>query len=158
MYWLRRTKTAKVVVTATSNATPTTTAERGDLDGPDRLGRFRGEGLVLMWRRRSWARPAAGGDCGEIGSLRQITTAPRWPSAAMSNWGVVPDVGPGLCATCAHVETIRSDRGSVFFRCSLSDIDPRFPKYPTLPVVECSGWDSVRNSERGPREPQIEDE
>src|ERR1035441_7941443 len=79
VYWLRRTKTAKVVVTATSNTTPTTTAERGDLDGPDRLGRFRGEGLMLMWRRRSWARSAVDRDCGEIGSLRQITTAPRWP-------------------------------------------------------------------------------
>ena len=76
----------------------------------------------------------------------------------MSNWGMVPDVGPGLCATCGHVETIRSDRGSVFFRCRLSDIDPCFPKYPALPVVECSGWDSVRHSEREPREPPIEDE
>ena len=34
---------------------------------------------MLMWRRRSWARSVVGGDCGEIGSLRQITTAPRWP-------------------------------------------------------------------------------
>jgi hypothetical protein len=76
----------------------------------------------------------------------------------MSNWGMVHDVGPGLCATCGYVETIRSDRGSVFFRCRLSDIDPCFPKYPALPVVECSGWDSVRHSEREPREPPIEDE
>ena len=80
------------------------------------------------------------------------------PSAAMSNWGVASHADPGLCATCGHVETIRSDRGSVFLRCKLSDTDPRFPKYPTLPVVECSGWDSVRHSERGPREPPIEDE
>src|ERR1035438_1520069 len=79
VYWFRRTKTAKVVVTATSNTTPTTTAERGDLDGPDRLGHFRGEGLMLMWRRRSWAKSAVDRDCGEIGSLRQITTAPCWP-------------------------------------------------------------------------------
>jgi hypothetical protein len=61
---------------ANSDITPTTTAETGDLDGPDRLGRFRGAGLVLMLRRRPWARSPASGDCGEIGSLRQITTAP----------------------------------------------------------------------------------
>ena len=76
MYWLRRTRTARVVVAATSDITPTTTAETGDLDGPDRLGRFRGAGLVLMLRRRPCARSTASGDCSEIGSLRQITTAP----------------------------------------------------------------------------------
>jgi hypothetical protein len=76
VYWLRRTRTAMVVVAATSDTTPTTTAENGDLDGPDRLGRPRGAGLVLMLRRRPWARSTASGDCGEIGSLRQITTAP----------------------------------------------------------------------------------
>jgi len=46
----------------------------------------------------------------------------------------------GLCANCAHAQTIRSDRESVFIRCGLSDFDPRFPKYPRLPVIECSGW------------------
>src|ERR1019366_3158804 len=60
----------------------------------------------------------------------------------MSNWGVVPRIGPGLCATCGHVDTVRSNRGSVFLRCRLSDVDPHFPKYPTLPVVECIGWAS----------------
>ena len=88
----------------------------------------------------------------------RLLQAGAGPSAAMSNWGVASHTDPGLCATCGHVETIRSDRGSVFLRCKLSGTDPRFPKYPTLPVVECSGWDSVRHSERGPREPPIEDE
>jgi hypothetical protein len=32
----------------------------------------------------------------------------------------------GLCATCAHVETIRSDRVSTFYRRLLSARDPRF--------------------------------
>ena len=47
---------------------------------------------------------------------------------------------PGLCATCTHKQEITSDRGSTFVRCSLSDTDPSFPKYPRLPVIQCSGY------------------
>jgi len=32
---------------------------------------------------------------------------------------------------------MRNDRGSVFLMCLLSKTDPRFPKYPRLPVVTC---------------------
>jgi hypothetical protein len=46
----------------------------------------------------------------------------------------------GLCATCQHVRVIRSDRGSLFYLCELSASDPRFPKYPRLPVLSCSGY------------------
>lgn len=28
----------------------------------------------------------------------------------------------------------------MFYRCKLSDTDPRFPKYPRLPVRQCDGW------------------
>jgi hypothetical protein len=35
---------------------------------------------------------------------------------------------------------IRSDRGSVFLLCLLSKTDPRFPKYPRLPVLSCAGY------------------
>jgi hypothetical protein len=49
----------------------------------------------------------------------------------------------GLCATCAHVETIRSGRGSIFCRCLLSTRDPRFLKYPRLPVLVCPGYASA---------------
>jgi hypothetical protein len=51
--------------------------------------------------------------------------------------------GADLCATCVHAKTIRSDRGSTFLRCALSDQDQRFPKYPRLPVFECGGWKPV---------------
>jgi hypothetical protein len=33
-----------------------------------------------------------------------------------------------------------SARGSTFWRCALSARDPRFPKYPRLPVVRCVGF------------------
>ena len=47
----------------------------------------------------------------------------------------------GLCATCRHVEPIVSARGSTFYLCQLALTDPTFPKYPTLPVIECEGYE-----------------
>lgn len=49
--------------------------------------------------------------------------------------------GPGLCAGCTNSVIVRSDRGSVFFRCKLAESDPRFPKYPRLPVLACDGFE-----------------
>jgi hypothetical protein len=46
----------------------------------------------------------------------------------------------GLCSTCRHSQVIESSKGSVFWLCELSKIDPRFPKYPRLPVLACSGY------------------
>jgi hypothetical protein len=45
----------------------------------------------------------------------------------------------GLCATCQHLRVAASKR-SVFVRCGLADLDPRFSKYPPLPVVVCGGY------------------
>ena len=45
----------------------------------------------------------------------------------------------GLCGSCRHADVIRSARGSIFYLCTLSAIDPRFPRYPSLPVISCSG-------------------
>ena len=50
---------------------------------------------------------------------------------------------PGLCADCKFAHVIESDRGSVFYQCKLSFTDPRFPKYPRLPVLECDGYVKV---------------
>lgn len=47
----------------------------------------------------------------------------------------------GLCATCVHVRRITSDRGSVFYLCQLSKVDPSYPKYPRLPVLQCAGYE-----------------
>lgn len=46
----------------------------------------------------------------------------------------------GLCASCAHARVIESARGSRFYLCELAARDGRFPRYPTLPVVACVGW------------------
>jgi hypothetical protein len=50
----------------------------------------------------------------------------------------------GLCATCQHAKVLTNDRGSTFYRCGLSITDPRFPKYPRLPVVTCDGYAANR--------------
>jgi hypothetical protein len=47
---------------------------------------------------------------------------------------------PGLCQSCLHARRIESDRGSVFFQCKLAFTDPRFAKYPRLPVIVCEGY------------------
>jgi hypothetical protein len=46
----------------------------------------------------------------------------------------------GLCATCVHAEIVSSSKGSTFYRCLLAETDPRFRKYPALPVLTCSGY------------------
>jgi len=46
---------------------------------------------------------------------------------------------PGLCATCSHLQ-LRASRRSTFVRCALAATDPRFVRYPPLPVLRCSGY------------------
>jgi hypothetical protein len=53
----------------------------------------------------------------------------------------------GLCNSCRYAEILRSPR-SVFLRCGRAADDPRYPRYPGLPVVACDGW-----AEGEPREP-----
>ena len=51
-----------------------------------------------------------------------------------------PRANLGLCADCVHARLITSDRGSQFLFCQLSQSDLQFPKYPRLPVLQCSGY------------------
>jgi hypothetical protein len=55
-----------------------------------------------------------------------------------------------MCATCRHMEKIVSARGSTFYLCQLALTDPRFSKYPTLPVLACEGYEPL--VERVPEE------
>lgn len=47
---------------------------------------------------------------------------------------------PGLCGTCVNARVVESARGSRFWLCELSRTDPRFPRYPRLPVLRCGGY------------------
>jgi hypothetical protein len=54
------------------------------------------------------------------------------------------DNAVGLCATCKWVRIVRNRRGSVFYRCLRAETappDPRFVRYPPLPVLSCPGYD-----------------
>jgi hypothetical protein len=54
----------------------------------------------------------------------------------------------GLCARCRHARIVTTPR-SRFWRCALAVHDPRFEKYPRLPVLECEGFEPGR--ELGPK-------
>ena len=51
----------------------------------------------------------------------------------------------GLCGGCAWADAVRSARGSVFLRCRRSDLDPRYAKYPSLPRLECAGFELAKD-------------
>ena len=53
---------------------------------------------------------------------------------------------PGLCGTCRHSRLIETARGSIFRLCERSATDPRFPRYPNLPVVRCAGFEPVEGA------------
>ena len=54
----------------------------------------------------------------------------------------------GLCATCVHLDVKRSQRGSIFFYCKRSETDPRFVRYPPIPVVACAGHEPKDGARR----------
>ncbi len=47
---------------------------------------------------------------------------------------------PGLCGACDFRRIVTSGRGSSFSLCLRSKLDPTFPRYPELPVLECRGF------------------
>lgn len=55
----------------------------------------------------------------------------------------------GLCTVCAHVKVIHNRRGSSFFLCERSRVDPSFRRYPPLPVLRCRGFEPGEGAEGG---------
>ena len=54
------------------------------------------------------------------------------------------DPAVGLCAHCRFARVQTTARGGRFWRCLRSDDDPRFPRYPRLPITACPGYDDSR--------------
>ena len=58
----------------------------------------------------------------------------------------------GLCERCVHMQIVTSAKGSQFYLCRLSATDPRFPRYPPIPVIRCDGFthaDPAPNTDGG---------
>ena len=56
---------------------------------------------------------------------------------------------PGLCGTCRHSRIVETRRGSTFRLCQRSTTDPRFARYPDLPVVRCVGYEILHARDDG---------
>jgi hypothetical protein len=52
----------------------------------------------------------------------------------------------GLCFHCRHARVVPS-RHAEYWMCRLSLVDPRFPKYPRLPVLACDGYEPGEREE-----------
>jgi len=55
----------------------------------------------------------------------------------------------GLCPNCAFARIVRSAKGSRFYLCRRAETDPRFPKYPRLPVLRCEGYEPGQDERAG---------
>jgi hypothetical protein len=60
----------------------------------------------------------------------------------------VPHPPAGLCDSCRHQKLIGNTRGSTFSMCLRHRTDPRFPKYPRIPVGACPGYERRPADER----------
>lgn len=45
-----------------------------------------------------------------------------------------------LCETCQWVRIVTTPKGSRFLLCTLSATDPRMPKYPPQPLLDCGRY------------------
>jgi hypothetical protein len=77
--------------------------------------------MLTEVRRKTYAAPAALFDMTENNKISRDTSR------------------VGLCADCLHAQEIESIRGSTFYLCERSASDQTLPKYPRLPVAQCSG-------------------
>jgi hypothetical protein len=57
-------------------------------------------------------------------------------------------IAAGLCRMCRYGRNVSSSRGSHFLLCERSRTDERFPRYPSLPVRRCSGFEANGDSGR----------
>lgn len=60
----------------------------------------------------------------------------------------------GLCAECTFHRVVENARGSRFWLCQRSRFDPRFPRYPRLPVLACPGFRPGTAEPQAPQRPE----
>ena len=88
---------------------------------------FRGRGNAFRRRRGPVFRRS-----GSVPSVRP----PQTPSDARSNDGTADH----LCGSCRHVRRLGRDGGPTYFLCTRHRTDPRFARYPRIPVRRCCGF------------------
>jgi len=54
-----------------------------------------------------------------------------------------PVTHAGLCAVCRHARRVDTRRGSTFLLCERAASDPRYARYPALPVLRCQGHEPL---------------
>ena len=59
----------------------------------------------------------------------------------------------GLCATCRYRRIVPGAR-SIFYMCERSFTDPRFRRYPPLPVIRCVGYERQASAACDPEKTQ----
>ncbi len=47
----------------------------------------------------------------------------------------------GLCGRCKHHRVVGNRKGSRFYLCERAKEDPEYARYPSLPVLECRGYE-----------------
>src|SRR6185437_697849 len=101
--------------------------------------------LIASWKYR-WALQwrCSSQSSGECRKVRDPMSAQKEENARLQKDRI------GLCATCQHTRRVQSDRGAVFYRCARAAVDPRFKKYPPLPVLQCAGYEPGPAVEPGP--------
>jgi hypothetical protein len=57
---------------------------------------------------------------------------------------------PGCCVACRHAKLNETRRGTAYLRCLRAEWDPRLRRYPTLPVLQCAGFEPAVTTENGP--------
>jgi hypothetical protein len=70
----------------------------------------------------------------------------------------VPNQPAGLCSVCRHHRITGNRRGSRFYLCERSKTDPRFRRYPPLPMIRCPGFEEGAPSAWAGYEDQDEEE
>jgi hypothetical protein len=63
-------------------------------------------------------------------------------------------VPAGLCDSCRWQRLVAT-RTSVFSLCRRSNTDSLFPRYPTLPVMRCSGYEEKRQDSQDSQDRQV---
>ena len=69
---------------------------------------------------------------------------PMSDQSASNLYGMTDPIG--LCAACRYARVVQSARGSTFYLCHLAETDPRFARYPRLPVLRCAGYEPAEET------------